>query len=146
MNIKEPRYLLRVGHIVQQITAEAWPMRLGKWDEVEDRCQRFADTASEKVGVSGWSGAELKEFIYRLGLIGYDSESGLWYCRVFTPTQDYPDNFKTDEVREREKVKAVFSAESVKEADDWPKAIEAIPRTPKGWGKTKLGKTQRPGW
>lgn len=88
----------------------------------------------------------MKEFLYRLGLIGYDSESGLWYCRVFTPTQDYPDNFKTDEVKEREKVKAVFSAESVKEADDWPKAIGTTPRTPKGRGKTNSGKTQRLGW
>lgn len=44
--------------------------------------------------------------MYRSGLISYDQDSGLWYCPIFSPLQDYPEGWKSDAFLERAKRKA----------------------------------------
>lgn len=101
-----PRCLNRVGLLLRQIQAEQWPTRLGDWREVLARCEVLRETAPKEARVRHWKADSLRAFMYRSGLISYDQDSGLWYCPIFSPLQDYPEGWKSDALLEREKRKA----------------------------------------
>jgi hypothetical protein len=98
-----PKCLNRVGLLLRQIQAEQWPTRLGDWREVLARCEVLSKTAPKEARVRHWKGDSLRSFMYRSGLISYDLDSGLWYCPIFSPLQDYPDGWKSDALLERVK-------------------------------------------
>lgn len=81
-------------------------MRLGDWRAVEERCDLLADTAPKEAGIRGWLAKAVKALLYREGLIGYDIDSGLWYCLVVAPKQDYPDGWESEALIERKKRQA----------------------------------------
>jgi uncharacterized protein (TIGR00255 family) len=66
----------------------------------------LADTAPTEAGIRHWSANSVKALLYREGLIGYDTDSGLWYCCVVAPKQDYPDGWQSDALVERKKRQA----------------------------------------
>ena len=99
----------RVGHLVRQITKEEWPMRLGDWRAVDERCDLLADTASRPAGGGKWTGKEVRALLYQAQIIRYDEDSGLWYCSIVAPKQDYPDGWESQaklQRMERRKLKA----------------------------------------
>jgi hypothetical protein len=106
MKLSDPKALTRRGHLVRQIVKEEWPMRLGDWRAVGERCDLLADTAPTEAGIRHWSANSVKALLYREGLIGYDTDSGLWYCCVVAPKQDYPDGWQSDALVERKKRQA----------------------------------------
>jgi hypothetical protein len=106
MKLSDPTNLSRRGHLVRQIAKEEWPTRLGEWREVEERCDLLADTAPIEAEIKGWKARAVKALLYREGLIGYDTDSGLWYCCVVAPKQDYPDGWKSPALIERKKRQA----------------------------------------
>lgn len=106
MKLSDPKALTRLGHLVRQIVKEGWPTRLGDWRAVEERCDLLADTAPKEAGVRDWSAEAVKALLRREGLIAYDTDSGLWYCLVATPKQDYPDGWKSEAGIERIRRKA----------------------------------------
>ena len=93
----------RVGHLVRQITKEEWPMRLGDWRAVDERCDLLADTASRPAGGGKWTGKEVRALLYQAQIIRYDEDSGLWYCLVVAPKQDYPVGWESEAKIERKK-------------------------------------------
>ena len=95
MKLSVFKNLTRRGHLVRQIIKEEWPTHLGDWSVVEERCDLLADTAPAKAGIRNWSSRAVKALLYREGLIGYDTDSGLWYCLVVAPKQDYPDGWQS---------------------------------------------------
>jgi hypothetical protein len=66
----------------------------------------LADTAPTEAGIRHMSANSVKALLYREGLIGYDTDSGLWYCLVVAPRQDYPDGWQSDAFVERKKRQA----------------------------------------
>lgn len=78
-------------------------MRLGDWRAVDERCELLADTAPSPAGISKWEGQAVRGLLYREGLIGYDLDSGLWYCLVVAPKQDYPVGWESEAKMERKK-------------------------------------------
>ena len=78
-------------------------MRLGDWRAVEERCDLLADTAPKEAGIRDWLAKAVKALLYREGLIGYDTDSGLWYCLVVAPKQDYPVGWESEAKIERKK-------------------------------------------
>jgi len=106
MKLSDPKALTRRGHLVRQIVKEEWPMRLGDWRAVGERCDLLADTAPTEAGIRHMSANSVKALLYREGLIGYDTDSGLWYCLVVAPRQDYPDGWQSDAFVERKKRQA----------------------------------------
>ena len=96
MKLSEPKCLSRRGYLVRQIAKEEWPVRLGDWFEVVARCDLFADTAPTKASVRGMAGKNVLGLLYRESLIGHDEHSGLWYCLVVAPKQDYPDGWESE--------------------------------------------------
>ena len=99
----------RVGHLVRQITKEEWPMRLGDWKETFARCELLADTASRPAGSRKWRGKEVHALLYGAQIIRYDLDSGLWYCSIVPPKQDYPDGWESEaklQRMQRRKLKA----------------------------------------
>jgi hypothetical protein len=106
MKLSDFKTLTRRGHLVRQIVKEEWPMRLGDWRAVEERCDLLADTAPKEAGIRGWLAKAVKALLYREGLIGYDIDSGLWYCLVVAPKQDYPDGWESEALIERKKRQA----------------------------------------
>lgn len=78
-------------------------MRLGDWRAVDERCELLADTAPWPARIRKWDGQAVKELLYRSGLIGYDIDSGLWYCLVVAPKQDYPVGWESEAKMERKK-------------------------------------------
>lgn len=106
MKFSDPKNLSRRAHLVRQIVKEEWPTRLGDWRAVEERCDLLADTAPKEAGIRGWLAKAVKALLYREGLIGYDIDSGLWYCLVVAPKQDYPDGWESEALIERKKRQA----------------------------------------
>lgn len=106
MKLSDPKTLTRRGHLVRQIIKEEWPTRLGDWRAVEERCDLLADTAPTDAEIRDWSGNAVKALLYREGLIGYDTDSGLWYCVVVAPKQDYPEGWESEALIERKKRQA----------------------------------------
>lgn len=135
MKLSDPKSLTRRGHLVRQITKEAWPTRLGDWSAVEERCDLLADTAPREAGIRHWSAQAVKALLYREGLIGYDTDSGLWYCLVIAPKQDYPDGWQSEALVERKR----------RQAEREAKALEAKPR-PKAKGKKPTSTPRTPGY
>ncbi len=81
-------------------------MRLGDWRAVEERCDLLADTAPSEARIRDWSAKAVKDLLYRESIIGHDTDSGLWYCLVVAPKQDYPDGWQSDALIERKKRQA----------------------------------------
>jgi len=106
MKLSDFKTLTRRGHLVRQIIKEEWPMRLGDWRAVGERCDLLADTAPKEAGIRGWLADAVKALLYREGLIGYDTDAGLWYCLVVAPKQDYPDGWQSEAGIERKMRKA----------------------------------------
>jgi hypothetical protein len=106
MKLSDFKNLTRRGHLVRQIIKEEWPMRLGDWRAVEERCDLLADTAPKEAEIRKWEAKAVKDLLYREGLIAYDTDSGLWYCLVVAPRQDYPDGWQSDALVERKKRQA----------------------------------------
>lgn len=106
MKLSDFKALTRRGYLVRQIIKEEWPTRLGDWRVVEERCDLLADTAPKEAGIREWGARAVKALLYREGLIGYDTDSGLWYCLVVAPKQDYPDGWQSDALVERKKRQA----------------------------------------
>jgi hypothetical protein len=114
-------------------------MRLGDWRAVGERCDLLADTAPTEAGIRHWSANSVKALLYREGLIGYDTDSGLWYCCVVAPKQDYPDGWKSEGLVERKKRQAEREAKGLNNAPKpnakkKPKSITP-PQTPGYWIK-----------
>ena len=103
MTLSDFKSLSRRGHLVRQIIKEEWPMRLGDWRAVDERCELLADTAPPSARISKWKGQAVKGLLYREGLISYDTDSGLWYCLVVAPKQDYPAGWESVAKGERKK-------------------------------------------
>lgn len=101
MTLSDFKSLSRRGHLVRQIIKEEWPMCLGDWRAVDERCELLADTAPPSARISKWKGQAVKSLLYREGLIGYDTDSGLWYCLVVAPKQDYPAGWESEAKIER---------------------------------------------
>ena len=125
-----PKCLNRVGLLLRQIQTEQWPTRLGDWREVLARCEVLKETAPQEAWVRHWKGDSLRTFLYRSGLISYDLDSGLWYCPIFSPLQDYPEGWKSDAFLERAKRKAERESLGVevapkKEAKKKPSRLKA---------------------
>lgn len=113
MKLSELKSFSRVGHLVRQIIKEEWPMRLGDWQDTFARCELLADTASHPAGVGKWTGKEVHALLYQARIISYDQDSGLWYCSIRAPKQDYPDGWESQaklERMERRKLKAELEA------------------------------------
>ena len=106
MKLSDFKSLTRRGHLVRQIIKEEWPTRLGDWRAVEERCDLLADTAPKEAEISEWLADAVKALLYREGLIGYDTDSGLWYCLVVAPKQDYPEGWESAALVERKKRQA----------------------------------------
>lgn len=106
MKLSVFKNLTRRGHLVRQIIKEEWPPRLGDWRAVEERCDLLADTAPKEAEIREWGANAVKDLLYREGLIAYDTDSGLWYCLVVAPKQDYPDGWQSDALVERKKRQA----------------------------------------
>ena len=106
MNSSVPKCLNRVGLLLRQIQEEKWPTRLGDWREVLARCESLKDTAPGKANVRHLKAESVRQVLYSAGLISYDLDSGLWYCPIFEPLQDYPEGWKSDAFLERAKRKA----------------------------------------
>lgn len=106
MKLSVFKNLTRRGHLVRQIIKEEWPTRLGDWRAVEERCDLLADTAPREAEISDWLADAVKALLYREGLIGYDTDSGLWYCLVVAPKQDYPEGWESAALIERKKRQA----------------------------------------
>ena len=104
-------------------------MRLGDWRAVEERCDLLADTAPKEAGIRGWLAKAVKALLYREGLIGYDTDSGLWYCSVVAPKQDYPQGWESEALIERKK----------RQAEREALGLDKTPR-PKAKTKPKPGK------
>ena len=135
----------RVGHLVRQITKEEWPMRLGDWRAVDERCDLLADTASRPAGGGKWTGKEVRALLYQAQIIRYDEDSGLWYCSIVAPKQDYPDGWESQaklERMERRKLKAELEALGL----STPRQKAKKERKPKlNWAQLKWGrKATRP--
>ena len=129
MKLSDPKTLTRRGHLVRQIIKEEWPTRLGDWRAVEERCDLLADTAPTDAEIRDWSGNAVKALLYREGLIGYDTDSGLWYCVVVAPKQDYPEGWESEALIERKK----------RQAEREALGLDKTPR-PKAKKKPKPGK------
>ena len=135
----------RVGHLVRQITKEEWPMRLGDWRAVDERCDLLADTASRPAGGGKWTGKEVRALLYQAQIIRYDEDSGLWYCSIVAPKQDYPDGWESQaklQRMERRKLKAELEALGL----STPRQKAKKKRKPKlNWAQLKWGrKATRP--
>ena len=81
-------------------------MRLGDWRAVDERCDLLADTAPSEAEIRHWQGSAVKDLLYRESIIGHDTDSGLWYCLVVAPKQDYPDGWQSEALIERKKRQA----------------------------------------
>jgi hypothetical protein len=103
MTLSDFKGLSRRGHLVRQIIKEEWPVRLGDWRAVNERCELLADTAPWQAWIRKWDGQAVKGLLYREGLISYDTDSGLWYCLVVAPKQDYPEGWESEAKIERKK-------------------------------------------
>lgn len=110
MKFSDHKNLSRRAHLVRQIAKEEWPTRLGDWRAVEERCDLLADTAPNEARIRDWSAHAVKNLLYREGLIGYDTDSGLWYCFVVAPKQDYPDGWQSEALIERKRLEAERAA------------------------------------
>jgi hypothetical protein len=66
----------------------------------------LADTAPKEAKIGEWPGRAVQALLQREGLIGYDTDAGLWYCLVVAPKQDYPDGWQSDALIERKKRQA----------------------------------------
>lgn len=106
MKPSAPKCLNQVGLLLRQIQAEQWPTRLGDWRDVRVRCELLLDTAPKEARISHWKADSVRVLLYRAGLIYYDEHSGLWYCPIFSPLQDYPEGWKSGAFLERAKRKA----------------------------------------
>jgi hypothetical protein len=106
MKLSDFKALTRRGHLVRQIIKEEWPTRLGDWRAVEERCDLLAVTAPKEAEIRDWLADAVKALLYREGLIGYDTDSGLWYCLVVAPKQDYPQGWESAALVERKKLQA----------------------------------------
>ena len=135
MKLSDPKTLTRRGHLVREIIKEEWPNRLGDWRAVEERCDLLADTAPKEAGIRDWLAKAVKALLYREGLIGYDTDSGLWYCLVVAPRQDYPDGWQSDALVERKK----------RQAEREALGLDKTPR-PKAKKKPKPGKQPPSGY
>ena len=80
--------------------------RLGDWRDVRVRCELLSDTAPKEARIGHWKADSVRVLLYRAGLISYDLDSGLWYCPIFSPLEDYPEGWKSDAFLERAKRKA----------------------------------------
>ena len=139
----------RVGHLVRQITKEEWPMRLGDWRAVDERCDLLADTASRPAGGGKWTGKEVRALLYQAQIIRYDEDSGLWYCSIVAPKQDYPDGWESQaklQRMERRKLKAELEALGLSTPRQKAKKERKKKRKPKlDWAQLKWGrKATRP--
>ena len=135
----------RGGHLVRPITKEEWPMRLGDWRAVDERCDLLADTASRPAGGGKWTGKEVRALLYQAQIIRYDEDSGLWYCSIVAPKQDYPDGWESQaklQRMERRKLKAELEALGL----STPRQKAKKKRKPKlNWAQLKWGrKATRP--
>ena len=135
MKLSVFKNLTRRGHLVRQIIKEEWPTRLGDWRAVEERCDLLADTAPNEAEIREWGAKAVKDLLYREGLIGYDTDSGLWYCLVVAPRQDYPDGWQSDALVERKK----------RQAEREALGLDKTPR-PKAKKKPKPGKQPPSGY
>ena len=106
MKLSVFKNLTRRGHLVRQIIKEEWPTRLGDWRAVEERCDLLADTAPKEAKIRDWQGRAVRHLLYRESIIGHDTDSGLWYCLVVAPRQDYPDGWESEALIERKKRQA----------------------------------------
>lgn len=104
------RRTTEVGHLINLIIDENWPMRLGDWREVDERCARLVEVASWESDIRHLKGSSVKARLRRNGLIIYDNDSGLWYCQITGPKQDYPDGWRSEAGIERDKTRAVRDA------------------------------------
>jgi hypothetical protein len=133
MKLSDFKALTRRGHLVRQIVKEEWPTHLGDWRAVEERCDLLADTAPKEAGIRDWLAKAVKALLYREGLIGYDTDSGLWYCLVVAPRQDYPDGWQSDALIERKKRQAEREALGLNNTPK-PKAKRKSPTPPQSPG------------
>ena len=106
MKLSVFKNLTRSGHLIRQIIKEEWPTRLGDWRAVEERCDLLADTAPKEAEIRDWEAKAVKDLLYRESIIGHDNDSGLWYCLVVAPRQDYPDGWQSEALIERKKRQA----------------------------------------
>jgi hypothetical protein len=99
----------------------------------------LADTAPKEAGIRDWLAKAVKALLYREGLIGYDTDSGLWYCLVVVPRQDYPDGWQSDALIERKKRQAEREALGLNNTPK-PKAKRksAIPPQTRGYWINRL--------
>jgi hypothetical protein len=93
----------------------------------------LADTAPKEAGIRDWLAKAVKALLYREGLIGYDTDSGLWYCLVVVPRQDYPDGWQSDALIERKKRQAEREALGLNNTPK-PKAKRKSPTPPQSPG------------
>lgn len=128
MKFSSPKHLTRRAHLIRQIATEQWPVRLGDFREVQERCDLLADTAPHAAGILGWPAQSVMGLLQREGLIGYDTDSGLWYCFVVEPRQDYPDGWHSEALIERKKRQAERKAWALKNPEPGPEIPE--PETP----------------
>ena len=110
MKLSDPKFITRRGHLVRQIIKEEWPTHLGDWRAVGERCDLLADTAPKEAKIGGWPGRAVQALLQREGLIGYDTDAGLWYCLVVAPKQDYPEGWESVALIERKKRQAERAA------------------------------------
>ena len=125
-----PKSLTREGLLLRQIQKEQWPTRLGDWRDVRVRCELLLNTAPKEARIGHWKADSVRVLLYRAGLISYDLDSGLWYCPIFSPLQDYPEGWKSDAFLERAKRKAERESLGVevapkKEAKKKPSRLKA---------------------
>ena len=98
MTLSDFQDMMLIGRLVRQIIKEEWPVRLGDFRAVDERCDKLAKTAPWE-----WEGQAVKLLLYRASLIIYDKDSGLWYCAIVAPKQDYPEGWESDAKIERKK-------------------------------------------
>ena len=118
-------------------------MRLGDWRAVDERCDLLADTASRPAGGGRWTGKKVRALLYQAQIIRYDTDSGLWYCSIVAPKQDYPDGWESEAKLERKKRLAEREALGLTST---PRQKAKKKRKPKlDWAQLKWGrKATRP--
>ena len=87
--------------------------------------------------------------LYQAQIIRYDEDSGLWYCSIVAPKQDYPDGWESQaklERMERRKLKAELEALGLSTPRQKAKKERKKKRKPKlDWAQLKWGrKATRP--
>jgi len=108
VNLTRPLCLTRAGHLKHEVSRLGWPERLGDWEEVLALCSVLVEFASPDCEISGLHPESVKVLLQREGIIAYDDDSGLWYCFVRQPKQDYEEGWKSPARIKRDASRALF--------------------------------------